>query len=65
MSTDILFGLVKAASSLRPSLRVVITSATLDANKLSGFYSYNLFMLSYVLYCIVLYCFVLYCIVLY
>ena len=35
MSTDILFGLVKAASALRPSLRVVITSATLDSEKLS------------------------------
>jgi hypothetical protein len=39
LSTDILFGLVKAACVLRPSLRVVVTSATLDADKLSSKYS--------------------------
>ena len=38
LSTDILFGLVKAASSQRSSLRVIITSATLDDEKLSSTY---------------------------
>ena len=55
MSTDILFGLVKAASSLRPTLRVVITSATLDANKLSGFFYVEVLMSWYVSYCILFY----------
>lgn len=37
LHTDVLFGLVKSACRLRPELRVLVTSATLDAHKFSAY----------------------------
>ncbi|KAL1825372.1 hypothetical protein ACET3Z_012150 [Daucus carota] len=42
--TDILFGLLKRLVKRRPDLRLIVTSATLDAEKFSGyFFSCNIF----------------------
>ena len=38
LSTDILFGLVKDIARFRPDLRLLISSATLDADKFSEFF---------------------------
>ena len=38
INTDVLFGLLKKAASRRPNFRLVITSATLDADKFSRFF---------------------------
>lgn len=38
--TDVLFGLLKQAISRRPQLKLIITSATLDAEKFSTYF-YN------------------------
>ena len=38
LHTDILFGLVKDISRFRPDLKLLISSATLDAEKFSGFF---------------------------
>ncbi|KAM7269789.1 hypothetical protein ACFE04_025286 [Oxalis oulophora] len=38
MSTDILFGLVKDISRFRPDLKLLISSATLDAEKFSNYF---------------------------
>ena len=35
ISTDVLFGLLKKAVDLRPELKIIVTSATLDAVKFS------------------------------
>ncbi|KAK1376639.1 RNA helicase [Heracleum sosnowskyi] len=44
LHTDILFGLLKRLVRRRPDLRLIITSATLDAEKFSGyFFSCNIF----------------------
>ena len=44
MSTDVLFGLLKGLIKRRPDLRLIVTSATLDAEKFSGyFFSCNIF----------------------
>ncbi|KAJ1437260.1 P-loop containing nucleoside triphosphate hydrolase protein, partial [Ochromonadaceae sp. CCMP2298] len=38
LNTDILFGLLKGACRLRPDLRVIVTSATLDADKFGAYF---------------------------
>lgn len=38
ISTDVLFGLLKKAVNLRPELKLIVTSATLDAVKFSEFF---------------------------
>lgn len=38
LSTDILFGLVKDVARSRPDLKLLISSATLDAEKFSDFF---------------------------
>merc|ERR1719266_435291 len=38
ISTDVLFGLLKKATELRPDLKVIVTSATLDAVKFSEYF---------------------------
>lgn len=38
LHTDILFGLVKDIARFRPDLRLLISSATLDAQKFSQFF---------------------------
>ncbi|KAL0698099.1 hypothetical protein Bca4012_054221 [Brassica carinata] len=38
MSTDVLFGLLKKLLKRRPDLRLIVTSATLDAEKFSGYF---------------------------
>ncbi|CAI9101453.1 OLC1v1038783C1 [Oldenlandia corymbosa var. corymbosa] len=40
LSTDILFGLVKDIARFRPDLKILISSATLDAQKFSDFFDY-------------------------
>lgn len=39
VATDVLFGLLKKAAKDRPELRVIVTSATLDAKKFSEFFN--------------------------
>ena len=39
ISTDVLFGLLKKAVNLRPELKLIVTSATLDAVKFSEFFN--------------------------
>ena len=39
ISTDVLFGLLKKAVSLRPELKLIVTSATLDAVKFSEYFN--------------------------
>ena len=39
VATDILFGLLKKAAEKRPDLKVVVTSATLDATKFSQYFN--------------------------
>ena len=39
INTDILFGLVKRASSTRTDLKVLVTSATLDVEKFSKYFN--------------------------
>ena len=39
ISTDVLFGLLKQAASQRPELKLIITSATLDAVKFSEYFN--------------------------
>ncbi|XP_068474492.1 probable pre-mRNA-splicing factor ATP-dependent RNA helicase DEAH5 isoform X2 [Phaseolus vulgaris] len=42
--TDVLFGLLKLLLKIRPELRLIVTSATLDAEKFSGyFFDCNIF----------------------
>ena len=36
MSADVLFGLVKDIARFRPDLKLLISSATMDAQKFSG-----------------------------
>lgn len=44
ISTDVLFGLLKQLVKRRPELRLIVTSATLDAEKFSGyFFNCNIF----------------------
>ncbi|KAH6806578.1 ATP-dependent RNA helicase [Perilla frutescens var. frutescens] len=44
ISTDVLFGLLKQLVKRRPDLRLIVTSATLDAEKFSGyFFNCNIF----------------------
>ena len=38
ISTDVLFGLLKDAIRLRPDLRLIVTSATLEAEKFSDYF---------------------------
>ena len=38
INTDILFGLLKTACKLRPDLKVIITSATLDSDRFSAYF---------------------------
>ena len=54
INTDVLFGLLKKACRMRPSLKLIVTSATLDAEKVlsslcvfdfSFFYFSNLLLL--------------------
>ena len=40
LHTDILFGLVKDISRFRPDLKLLISSATLDADKFSEYFDY-------------------------
>jgi len=40
VSTDVLFGLLKKAAKRRPDLKIIVTSATLDAEKFSDYF-YN------------------------
>jgi ATP-dependent RNA helicase DHX8/PRP22 len=35
INTDVLFGLIKETLKLRPDLKLIVTSATLDAEKFS------------------------------
>lgn len=37
--TDVLFGLLKQCCKRRPDLKLIITSATLDAEKFSGYFN--------------------------
>lgn len=39
LNTDILFGLLKAACAARPDLKVIVTSATLDADKFRAYFN--------------------------
>lgn len=39
ISTDVLFGLLKKAMAKRPSLKLIVTSATLDAEKFSNYFN--------------------------
>lgn len=39
IATDVLFGLLKKTVKRRPDLRVIVTSATLDADKFSAFFN--------------------------
>ncbi|KAI7876376.1 hypothetical protein K492DRAFT_231980 [Lichtheimia hyalospora FSU 10163] len=39
ISTDVLFGLLKRAAKLRPDLKLIITSATLDADKFASYFN--------------------------
>lgn len=39
LHTDILFGLIKAACAVRPSLRLIVTSATLDTEKFGRYFN--------------------------
>eukprot|EP01061_Rhynchopus_euleeides_P027660 TRINITY_DN44986_c0_g1_i1.p1 TRINITY_DN44986_c0_g1~~TRINITY_DN44986_c0_g1_i1.p1 ORF type:complete len:1010 (+),score=478.20 TRINITY_DN44986_c0_g1_i1:191-3031(+) len=39
VNTDVLFGLLKSLLPRRPDFRLIVTSATLDAEKFSGFFS--------------------------
>ena len=39
ISTDVLSGLIKTTLKERPDLRLIVTSATLDANKFSSYFS--------------------------
>uniref|UniRef100_A0A6N2K9R9 RNA helicase n=1 Tax=Salix viminalis TaxID=40686 RepID=A0A6N2K9R9_SALVM len=44
INTDVLFGLLKKLMKRRPDLRLIVTSATLDAEKFSGyFFNCNIF----------------------
>ncbi|GJW53731.1 probable pre-mRNA-splicing factor ATP-dependent RNA helicase DEAH5 [Tanacetum coccineum] len=44
INTDVLFGLLKGLLKRRPDLRLIVTSATLDADKFSGyFFNCNIF----------------------
>ncbi|KAL1312034.1 hypothetical protein HN51_038671 [Arachis hypogaea] len=44
INTDVLFGLLKQLVQCRPELRLIVTSATLDAEKFSGyFFNCNIF----------------------
>ena len=38
ISTDVLFGLLKETILLRPTLKLIVTSATLDAQKFSAYF---------------------------
>ncbi|CAE8597419.1 unnamed protein product, partial [Polarella glacialis] len=38
INTDVLFGLLKVAVKLRPELKIIVTSATLDAEKFSKYF---------------------------
>uniref|UniRef100_A0A7S1RRR5 RNA helicase n=1 Tax=Alexandrium catenella TaxID=2925 RepID=A0A7S1RRR5_ALECA len=38
ISTDVLFGLLKHAVTIRPELKLIVTSATLDAEKFSSYF---------------------------
>ena len=38
VSTDVLFGLLKKAAKRRPDLKIIVTSATLDAEKFSAYF---------------------------
>lgn len=40
ISTDVLFGLIKVACKKRPELRLIVTSATLDADKFSNYFNH-------------------------
>lgn len=39
IATDVLFGLLKKTLKRRPDLKVIVTSATLDADKFSGYFN--------------------------
>ncbi len=39
VNTDILFGLMKRALDMRPDLKLIVTSATLDVNKFSQYFN--------------------------
>jgi ATP-dependent RNA helicase DHX8/PRP22 len=39
IATDVLFGLLKGACTRRPDLKLIVTSATLDAEKFSSYFS--------------------------
>jgi ATP-dependent RNA helicase DHX8/PRP22 len=46
LNTDVLFGLMKKAVTARPDLKLIVTSATLDAEKFSNFFlSASIFMI--------------------
>lgn len=38
INTDVLFGLIKETLKLRPDLKLIVTSATLDAEKFSQYF---------------------------
>ena len=38
INTDVLFGLIKETLKLRPDLKLIVTSATLDAEKFSHYF---------------------------
>jgi ATP-dependent RNA helicase DHX8/PRP22 len=38
MHTDVLFGLLKKTVKVRPDLKLIVTSATLDAEKFSSYF---------------------------
>jgi pre-mRNA-splicing factor ATP-dependent RNA helicase DHX16 len=40
LHTDVLFGLVKDIARFRPDLKLLISSATLDAEKFSDYFDY-------------------------
>ena len=50
LHTDVLFGLVKDIARFRPDLKLLISSATLDADKFSEVRHYNNILIHHCIY---------------